>query len=282
MSTIARSTSRIVLLAPGPCRSTRPFHEVHIDPLQHARLLASMQRLRGRVYLEDGAIDQSELSQGGLHRLAVDYESWHILALDGQEKVCGCVRYREVVGANLFQQLWIHNAAVAADNSWGAWLRRAVEAQMAWARAASLGYVEVGGWAIAQEHRCTMTALLLALTTYGLGQLLGGCLGITTATVRHHSSSILRRLGGHSLEWSGKVLPPYYDPQYDCEMEILTFDSRFPASRYAHWVMQIGKALAFAPLICCKSSMHNIHSLPTGYGEPSQSISADISAMPVI
>ena len=68
---------------------------------------------------------------------------------------------------------------------------------------------------------------MLALAGYSLGRICGGCLGITTATVRHCSSSILRRLGGAPLAAGGRV-PRYFDPRYDCEMEILRFDSRYP------------------------------------------------------
>ena len=64
----------------------------------------------------------------------------------------------------------------------------------------------------------------------------GGALGVTTATVRHCSSRILRRLGGAQLEIDGTIVPPYYDPHYDCTMELLRFDSSRPNSRYARLV----------------------------------------------
>ena len=31
-------------------------------------------------------------------------------------------------------------------------------------------------------------------------------------------------------------MPPYYDPHYRCEMELLTFDSRRPNERYANLI----------------------------------------------
>ena len=73
-----------------------------------------------------------------------------------------------------------------------------------------------------------MEALRIALATYGLAQLLGGSLGLTTATVRHHSAQILRRIGGRPLAAGGGELPPYYDSQYQCQMEVLRFDSAQP------------------------------------------------------
>ena len=94
-------------------------------------------------------------------------------------------------------------------------------------------YAEVGGWAVARESRCTSEGLLLALGAYSLGRALGGALGLTTATVRHSSSTILRRLGGGHLEAGGTAVPSYYDPRYRCEMELLRFDSRRPNAKYA-------------------------------------------------
>jgi hypothetical protein len=113
-----------------------------------------------------------------------------------------------------------------------------------------LAYAEVGGWAIAPERRCTPEALRLALSTYAIAQLLGGSRGITTATMRHHSSSILRRIGGRPLIFDGIELPPYYDPRYGCEMEILGFDSREPGRTYRPWVDQLRQRLPHVRVLC--------------------------------
>ena len=77
---------------------------------------------------------------------------------------------------------------------------------------------------------------MLALAAYSLGRLFGGALGLTTATVRHSSSAILRRLGGSHLQANGTFVPPYYDPRYQCDMELLRFDSRRPNPRFARLV----------------------------------------------
>ena len=87
------------------------------------------------------------------------------------------------------------------------------------------------------------------LAAYGLGQLLGGAVGLSTATRRHCSSSILRRIGGKSLEYAGIAIPPYYDPLYECDMEILRFDSSNPNPRYSVWVEEIGRSLQHIPVI---------------------------------
>jgi hypothetical protein len=109
----------------------------------------------------------------------------------------------------------------------------AIESELRRARQENLKYAEVGGWAVSKDSRCTSEGLLLALAAYSLGKIAGGALGLTTATVRHASSAILRRLGGSHLEAGGNVVPPYYDPRYKCEMELLRFDSRRPDPKYA-------------------------------------------------
>src|SRR5207253_9806647 len=91
--------------------------------------------------------------------------------------------------------------------------------------------------------------LLLALAAYSMGRRFGGALGLTTATVRHSSSAILRRLGGSSLEVDGSTVPSYFDPKYDCDMEILRFDSRRPNPRYVRLIDQLGERLCHVPVI---------------------------------
>ena len=100
-----------------------------------------------------------------------------------------------------------------------------------------------------KESRCTAEGLVLALAGYSLGRISGGCLGITTATVRHCSSSILKRIGGVPLQADGVEIPSYYDPRYNCEMEIIRFDSRRPNTKYAAIIEQVSARMASVPVI---------------------------------
>jgi hypothetical protein len=134
-----------------------------------------------------------------------------------------------------------------------------VEAELTRAREEYLKYAEVGGWAVAKESRCTSEGLLLALAGYSLGRICGGCLGLTTATVRHCSSSILRRLGGSPLEAGGKAVPSYYDPKYDCHMEILRFDSRKPNAKYADVIELLREKMANVKVIALPSKEATDH-----------------------
>ena len=212
--------------------------------------MGRMQQFRGSVYLQDGAIGRSQLSRDGRHRVAIDPHSWHLLALDGTGNICGCVRYYSHESGTRFQELWVRHSALATSKTWGGAFRRAVEAELQQARRRNVSYVEVGGWAISSERRCTTEAARTALATYSLARVLGGCIGITTATVRHSSSSLLRRIGGSSLRTDAGELPPYYDPQYTCEMEVLRFDSESPAAKYYSLVDRLRSDILNVPVVC--------------------------------
>jgi hypothetical protein len=241
---------RLLLLAPPHANVPRVFRNLQYHAEWHEQLLAGMQRLRGAVYVQDGAIGPRELSADGCHRIGIDWDSWHLVAIDRHGAICGCVRYRAHAATAEFHQLWVGRSALASSPIWGARFRSAVESGLQQARTRNVAYVEVGGWAIEPQRRYTTEAMQIALTTYSLARVLGGCIGITTATTRHCSSSILRRLGGSPLESMGDALPPYYDPQFQCEMEVLCFDSERPAPKYAPLVDQLQSEILDAPVIC--------------------------------
>jgi hypothetical protein len=140
------------------------------------------------------------------------------------------LRYVDERYAAGFENLWIRQAALAHCPEQGRMFRSAVEREMARARQMRMGFGEVGGWAVAESHRRTLEPVGILLPTYGLLELLGGCLGVATATFRHASSTILRKIGLASLVAGGVDLKPYFDPHYGCHMEVLRFDSRFPNS----------------------------------------------------
>jgi len=174
-----------------------------------------------------------QLAPDGRHELAEDQRSWHILLLDNGGRVGGCLRYVEAEAMARFDQLWIHQCALARCPVWGTKFRRAVEMEMARARCKGFGFGEVGGWAVREDRRRTIDPLRMVLAACGLFRRLGGCAGLATATVRHGSASILRRIGLTSLSADGLEIPSYYDPRYRCHMEALRFDSEFPSPRYA-------------------------------------------------
>jgi hypothetical protein len=241
---IASVEQRLVLLAPPHVSIPASFKRVEVDPWRHAEMIREVQRLRGGIYFRDGAIDHQHLTPGGLHRTPEDEKSWHLLMTNRDGRVTACVWYLEHENITSLERLRARSCPLAHLEGWRETLKKAIENELARARRQHLRYAEVGGWAVAEECRCKSEGLLLALAAYSLGRVTGGALGMTTATVRHSSSTILRRLGGTHLEADGVRVPPYYDPRYKCEMELLRFDSRRPNAKYSGLIELLRHKLA--------------------------------------
>jgi hypothetical protein len=208
-----------------------------------------MQQLRGRIYLEDGAVQESELTPSGRHVAPCDDEAWHLLTLRGN-KVMGCIRFLRHPNTVDCHQLRVSNAALAHSDRWSSGFRHSIDEELRAARRFNFSYVEVGGWALAPEVRKTTEALISVLSIYALSQLQGGALGISTATERNGSASILQKLGGKPLEYNGVELPPYYEETYRCAMMVLRFDSRYPCERYASRVDALRYQMSRMPVVC--------------------------------
>lgn len=240
-----RQNYRFQLLAPSQTRSTLgTFTRSKIDEQLYSQYLASMQRLRGRIYLSDGAIQPWEIDDDGRFRMRGDKQSWHFLLIDDKEEVIGCARYLVHPNTISFDQLRVRHCALANHPLWADKVRLAIENDLQWAREHDFSYVEIGGWALSEEWRGTRAALEILVASYALSHLWGGCVGACTATVRHGSASILRRIGGSRLQALGEALPPYADPQYGCEMELLRFDSCSPSSRFVPLIAQLKSKLS--------------------------------------
>jgi hypothetical protein len=248
MKLVASASRSLLLLAPSQRAVPATFGIIESNRNRYEDLLACTQQFRGRVYLEDGAIKPWQLIEGQ-HRLDVDQGSWHVLALDQGGQVCGCVRYKEYPFGTCYEDLSVSRSSLALSEDWSSLLRRAVQAELALSKCLDYPLSEVGGWALAEEIRGTAEALRLALAAYALTRELGGAIGLSTVTRRHGSASILRRMGGRSLKVQGLELPAYYDPQYECEMEILRFCSSSPNPRYSIWIDEMKSALRAAPVV---------------------------------
>jgi len=236
-----------------------------------------MQELRGAVYLADDAIDESRLI-GGRHVVKSDIHSWHLLVLDRDGAVCACTRYRHHPARVQFSNLAVAESPLASCSLWGRKVRSAVENEVSLSRCMDLPFVELGGWAIASEIRYTVEALRMVLAAYAFFRIFGGAVGLATATVRHSSASILRRIGGQPLQHDDQQVPSYIDRQYKCAMEILRFYSWAPNARYDLWIREIEKDILSTPVIsgssaalstkmCCPSQM----SLVPGFARPEHS-----------
>ena len=247
--TIESLDQRLVLLAPPDVAIPDQFTTCEFDLERHSSLLESVQRFRGNVYYEDGAVRDEQLSSDGLHRTPEDNHAWHLLLMNRDGGISACTWYREYDNRVYFDRLRLKHCALARSERWREPFWRAVESEIRNAREQDLRYAEVGGWAVSPESRCTGEGLLLALATYGLGRIGGGVLGITTATIRHRSSTLLCRLGGRPLQSEDVVLPPYFDPHYECMMEVICFDSRQPNPKFSRLVELLHEKLLSIPIV---------------------------------
>lgn len=239
----------LTILAPTVALLSSAFTQAEFNPASYRALLDQIQRLRGKLYLEDGAIEHWHLTVDERYHLPSDDVSCHLLAVN-QGCVTGGARLQIHSGDASFSDLAVSHSAQAHSAAWRAALRNAVSRDLQYARSNGLRFIEAGGWALTPELRCTTEALRIALSSFAIGKLLGGAVGLCTATVRHHSSSILRRLGAHALIWDGREIPRYYDPAYGCEMEVMRFDSHSPNKRFQGWIDQLEKELQSAPVFC--------------------------------
>ena len=200
--------------------------------------------------MQEGALRPVELAPDGRHVQTADYRSWHLLTVDDHGRIAACMRYLPHAIGSKFSDLLISHSSLAQCAERGGTLRSAVEAELASAHKRKCSYVEMGGWVINEPFRCTSEALRMVLSAYGLAQLFGGALGISTATTQRCSSSILRRIGGERLVAGGQEVKPYYDSQYRCEMEVIRFDSRRPNPRYRKWVEYCSSHLRETTVVC--------------------------------
>jgi hypothetical protein len=252
MNLVPRSNAghgQMVLLAPAHSFVPESLASVEYHPHHHATILSGLQRLRGQIYLEDGAISESELEPDGRFIQEADDRAWHLVTLNGSGDVSGCARYIAHPTHVRFADTTVSHCPLSASAEWGSRFRKAVESEIELANRLRVDYVEVGGWALAPEIRCTSDALRIALGMFSLARLLGGCIGLTTATRRHCSASILRRIGGQPLTRQGMEIPGYFDPHYDCDMEVLRFDSARPNPRFEHWIEELRGHLSTVPVI---------------------------------
>ncbi len=239
----------LVVLAPAGAAKRENFENVWRSDATYEKLLSDMQRLRGRIYVRDGAIEPSALTADGRHKSSCDVRSWHLLALNSAGRVLGCMR---IFRPNLtrFDTLNLRRAALVRSRSWCPQLYASIRSELSAARIAGFSYIEIGGWALTEELRGTTEALRAVLATYAWAQHIGGALGIATATERNGSRFILRRLGGKPFEWNGEELPPYEDNQYRCKMELLRFDSRAPDSKYRDVVDSMRRQFPKIAVVC--------------------------------
>jgi hypothetical protein len=268
--TLARASENrlgrdFVLLAPG--QGAKPsIGRIVNNAEQHGHLLADTQKLRAAIYLGDGAIKEDQVHASGRYIEPSDDISWHLLTVDQRGRVTAGIRYLAHRPNTSYFELDIAGAMSHLPSSFTQQVQRSVEAELAKAESIGFKYVELGAWVVGPDLRCSTVAIRMIMMIYALSQSLGGAIALSTATTRHSSAAILRRTGGKPLALAGFEVPPYYDSHYDCEMEILCFDSRFPNPRFSGWISEFREALSQVPVIApssvdqANSSLLRLHS----------------------
>ncbi len=240
---------KVILLAPAGARIPGPYRNIEQDDLRYHELLHQLQKLRGRIMVEESVISEDHLDETGRHQAPVDTESWHLLVVH-RGRVSGCARYLVHPSNVAIDELGVRRTARFGCDNWGRRVSLALHRELRQARKHAFSLVEFGGWTLDRHLRGTSEAARMALASYAFCQIAGGCFGLTTATVQHGSSSILRRIGGRSLVAEGEVIPKYYDPEYNCEMEMLRFDSRKPNPKYLALLKGVRASLLSTQIIC--------------------------------
>jgi hypothetical protein len=250
----------VKIVAPQSAVLPRCFSRVSSARGEHEKLLRAIQRLRGDVYREYAPI-AATLTPDGRHCQSIDAESWHIVLQDANNEIVGCARYRPILGG--FSQLGARHSALAKNQQYRHLLRKTIEEQIAIAKSRNIQYGEAGAWALRPEIRCSTAALNIVLTTYALATRLGGGIGITTATTRHNSASILRRLGGSNFVG----LPAYYDPAYGTTIEMIQFDENDLSQQYRNKLRKIMLELEDVEVVC-PSDYKEYETLPFNLAVP--------------
>src|ERR1700722_6715993 len=233
-----------LLLAPHNAGIADCFQDITRDPNAYIRRLTDMQVMRGSITLKEGEIHNSDLDAESRHIMSGDTESWHILRLLQNGSVCGCVRILVHSNYSTFSDLRLASSAIAKSVDWGPRVRAVVDAEIALALGSKSMIVEPGGWVIDEMLRGSPEAVAIALSVFAWSQLVGKSLAYVTATVKHGSSCMLRRLGGRSLNHDGVDIPRYYDPEYNCEMELLHIDQNSLNPRFESAMKPLRELLA--------------------------------------
>jgi hypothetical protein len=237
----------------APSRNDVPnsiTHEVS-NSRQHSELMYDLQKLRGDVYREYAGI-ASTLLPDGRHWHRLDASSWHVILHDETGEVYGCARYRKIT---TFDELICSKAAVALSPTTGPIFRATFTQHVAEARRRGLHYGEASAWALSEKARCSTAAVNIALMSFALAEWLGAAGGITTASTRHHASSILKRIGGKRFA----NFEPYYEPMFDCNIELLDLNLTNMESRYSVKLDEMRAQLRGTSILCPLEGYQETH-----------------------
>ena len=110
--TVGSLEDRLLLLAP-PGKVPSFFRHVETNSDRHQHFVKEMQKLRGHVYLDDGAVQPHHLSKDGRHQTPEDDKSWHLLFHNAKREVTSCIWFVEHPEAPQRDKLRVRHAPPA-------------------------------------------------------------------------------------------------------------------------------------------------------------------------
>src|SRR5262245_29480124 len=207
--------------------------------VEHAAAISEIQRFRARVYVAHGALPASALDGRGRHFQWFDFENHHLCLRNGAGQIRGCLRLRLHNRGVKLHDLRIHELIRRLPMPLAETCNRAVVALLERSCSEGLRFGDVGGWAVDEELRQSRVSVLLPVACWVVYPILHHVLAVASATTRHQSSEILKRIGGFALRYGSEELPQFVDDFHGCEMELLGFDSRSPQPRYERTVADL-------------------------------------------
>jgi hypothetical protein len=210
---------------------------------EHCDAISEVQRFRGRVYFADSAIPASALDEKGRHSQDFDFENYHLCLRKLDGRIVACLRMRLHERAAEVRDLWLHDLITRMHPELTESCYAALNSLFELSKRDNVRIGEVGGWAVDAEFRNQRVSTLLPIAGWSLYQLIGDALVVASATTRHHSSAILKRIGGFALMLEDEQLPSFMDDFHGCEMELLGFDSRRPDPKYKKLVAELKELL---------------------------------------
>lgn len=193
-------------------------------PQNYDALLCDIQRLRGNRYVADGAIPAAALDAQGRHVTAEDEHSYHLAVWNGV--VQGCLRIQLHPQAERhFTEFRVYDLIRRMPPEMAQKYHAGLEEFMCYGESRNYQITETGGWAVAEKFQFNAASLALPLARWSFSRILPRQISIAAATERNGSAEMLKRIGGWRLKLNGEELPPFYDPGYKCQMELLCFDS---------------------------------------------------------
>ena len=184
------------------------FQNVIHDTDQYQNLLSETQRLRGQVYLDDGAISNDDLDSQQRYVVKDDSLSWHILLRNADCQVVGVSRMRlfpHKDGPAPFDQLHAVSIIERAPESVRDSYRNILHQYVMDAYEKVPYFIECGGLALLPEARLSRGVVLLISSICAMSRFQGGGLGVAAATERNGFSSILRRSFGFVIDYHGRT-----------------------------------------------------------------------------